>query len=335
MRADRLLRILVLLQRHRRLTAGDLAARLEVSERTVLRDMEALSSAGVPVFTERGRHGGCVLLDGFTTDASGLTASEAQALFAWSSREGAAELGLGSELTGALAKVAASASETAVTEAESLGAVLLSDRRRWFGEAERVPVLPQLREAAVAGRRVRIAYQRPDANAPSGRTVDPRGLVDQSGRWYLVAAHRGRMRTYRVSRIVDVTVLDEPVAPGDGRPLAQVWAELRSGFEARVRDPVTIDIEVGDEVRAMFFLVARSQLATETEPAPVGDPGERRWRLVVRARKPALALVLAWAPDVVLLAPDDLLEEVRSTTATLSRLYARSRPGAPEPSAVQ
>ena len=125
MRADRLLRLIVLLQRHGRTTASALAARLEVSERTILRDMEALSAAGVPVYTERGPHGGCALLEGFTTDASGLTSTEAQALFAWTSRESVADLGLGPELTGALAKVAASASSDAVQRAERLGAVLL------------------------------------------------------------------------------------------------------------------------------------------------------------------------------------------------------------------
>lgn len=322
MRADRLLRLLVLLQRHRRLTAADLAERLEVSERTVLRDMEALSTAGVPVFTERGRHGGCLLLEGFTTDATGLTASEGQALFAWAGRESAAELGLGAELTGALAKIAASASATVVSDAESLGAVLLSDRRRWFDDAERVPALPRLREAAAAGRRVRIAYRSREATVPGRRTVDPRGLVDQSGRWYLVASHRGRLRTYRVSRISAVTVLDVPVRPGDGRPLAQVWAELRSGFEREAAHPVTIDVRVADHVRHPFLLVAGSQLATRAAPEPVGDPGDGVWRLVVRARKAALALVLAWAPDVVLLAPDDLLEEVRAAARVIERVYA-------------
>lgn len=121
MRADRLLRLIVLLQRHGRASAGWLAERLEVSERTILRDMEALSAAGVPVYTERGPHGGCRLLDGFTTDASGLTFTEAQALFAWTSRESVADLGLGPELTGALAKVAASASTDVVQRADVAG----------------------------------------------------------------------------------------------------------------------------------------------------------------------------------------------------------------------
>ena len=166
----------MLLQRHGRTSAGWLAEQLEVSERTILRDMEALSIAGVPVYTERGPHGGCRLLDGFTTDASGLTFTEAQALFAWTSRESVADLGLGPELTGALAKVAASASTGAVQRAESLGAVLLSDRRRWFAAAEQVPLLPLVREAAESRRRVRLTYRGAGTPRPGIRTVDPVGI---------------------------------------------------------------------------------------------------------------------------------------------------------------
>src|SRR5665811_565343 len=132
MRADRLLRLLMLLQRHRRVTAAWLADELEVSERTVLRDMEALSAAGVPVYTERGRHGGCVLLDDFTTEATGITPAEAQALFAWSSRDTVADLGLGPALTSALIKIAATAPSGALADAEALGTIVHSDRRRWY-----------------------------------------------------------------------------------------------------------------------------------------------------------------------------------------------------------
>ncbi len=107
MRADRLLQIMALLRRHGRLPARRLAELLEVSERTILRDMEALSAAGVPVYTDRGRGGGCSLLPGYRTEVSGLSPAEAQALFAWTSGSGAAELGLSGELSSALTKLSA------------------------------------------------------------------------------------------------------------------------------------------------------------------------------------------------------------------------------------
>lgn len=334
MRADRLLRLVVLLQRHGRVPAATLAEWLEVSERTVLRDMEALSAAGVPAYTERGRHGGCVLLEGFTTDASGLTATEAQALFAWTARESVAELGLGAELTGALAKVAATASAPAVDRAEALGSVLVSDRRRWFGEAERVAHLPALREAAVAGRRVRLQYLSPGRTAPGRRTVDPLGLVDHSGRWYLVATHRGRHRTYRVSRIAGLEVLADPVAPSDGRSLAEVWAELRGAFEAKAPDPLVMDVLVRPAVAREFLLVSRSQLVTGAEPTLLRETADGAvWRLEIRAHRAGLALALAWAPDVRVLAPAPLIDELQAAAEVVRQTYAelghRTGPASP------
>ena len=323
MRADRLLRLIVLLQRHGRATAGWLAEQLEVSERTILRDMEALSGAGVPVYTERGPHGGCMLLEGFTTDASGLTTGEAQALFAWTSRESVADLGLGPQLSGALAKVAASASSSAVEGAEALGAVLLSDRRRWFAGAEQVPVLPVLREAAQAGRRVRLAYRSAGAAAPGARTVHPYGLVDQSGVWYLVAAHRGQDRAFRVSRIASVEVLDEPSRLPAGAELAAVWARLRQSFESERRDPVTVEVLVDVDVARDFRAVVRSQLASGTDIEVLGSAdGCQRWRLQLRARLLALAVALAWAPGVRVVAPDGLVADVRRQAGRAVAAYA-------------
>lgn len=322
MRADRLLRLIVLLQRHRRLPARQIAERLEVSERTVLRDMEALSAAGVPVYTERGRGGGCVLLDSFTTDASGLTGAEAQALFAWTSRESAAELGLGSDLTGALAKVAASAGDEVITRAEELGAVLVSDRRRWFSESEQVPALPRLREAASDGRRLRIRYHSPGRGGPAVRTVDPWGLVDQSGRWYLVAVHRDRLRSFRASRIRDAQVLDEPVRRPRDRPLAEAWAQLRQEFERFRPDPVTVDVEVDPEIEEQFFGVVRGLIPGDDGVSRLDDgPGGHRWRLVLRARRAGLGLAIAWAPGVRVLAPDDFVAELRRVADVVARTY--------------
>lgn len=315
MRADRLLRLLALLQRHRRMTAADIANRLEVSERTVLRDMEALSSAGVPVYAERGRGGGCVLLDGFRTDASGLTGSEAQAMFSWASGVSAADLGLGPELSGALAKVATSVPEAAVSRGEALGAVVLADRRRWFDEAEAVPTLPKLREAATSGRRVRLDYR--SRNGTVGvRTVDPYGLVDQSGRWYLVAAHRGQLRTYRVSRIESVRQLTEPAQRTDTRPLTAIWHELRSNFEQLVPEPVTLQLRVDPHIERTFWVVAQGQSTAVPERQPDGT-----WHCTVRAHRSALALVLAWAPEVELLGPPSMLDALRDRLVALERTY--------------
>ena len=322
MRADRLLRLIVLLQRHGRARAGWLAEQLEVSERTILRDMEALSAAGVPVYTERGPHGGCVLMDGFTTDASGLTTQEAQALFAWTSHDTVTDLGLGAELTGALAKVAASVSTTATEGAEALGAVLLSDRRRWFAASESVPLLPVLREAAQRGRRVRLVYRSAGATRPGVRTVDPYGLVDHSGVWYFVAAHRGRNRTFRVSRILGATPLEERATLPDGRTLAEIWPELRRSFEGDRRNPVTLELSVAHEAAGEVRAVVRSQLATGTDIEVLApEDGRERWRVQLRARQQAIAMALAFAPGVRVVAPAELVADLRRQAGVAMAAY--------------
>jgi predicted DNA-binding transcriptional regulator YafY len=322
MRADRLLRLIMLLQRHGRATAAWLAEQLEVSERTILRDMEALSAAGVPVYTERGPHGGCLLLEGFTTDASGLTSTEAQALFVRTSRESVADLGLSAQLTGALAKVSATVSSDAVQRAEALGAVLLSDRRRWFAASEQVPLLPLLREATESRRRVRLTYRTGGVPRPGVRTVDPWGLVDQSGVWYLVALHRGRERTFRVSRMVAATVLDDPAHLPDDEDLASVWARLRSGFERGRARPVTAEFLVDPSIAREFRMVVGSQMMTGTDVESVGESaGRERWRLQLRAHRAAMAQALAWAPLVELVAPPALVADVRRQAEAVARVY--------------
>jgi len=304
MRADRLLRLLMLLQRHRRVTAAWLADELEVSERTVLRDMEALSAAGVPVYTERGRHGGCVLLDAFTTEATGITPAEAQALYAWSSRDAVADLGLGPALTSALAKIAATAPSGALADAEALGTIVYSDRRRWYAATEDVPWLPTLREATSAKRRLTISYASAGAAGAADRTVDPIGLVDSAGRWYLIAEREGELRTYRVSRIHAVTVLDVPSRVADTRPLAEIWAQLRSGLERRDA-PLEVVVSVVEEVGA----------------------DRVQWRLAVRLPQVVAAMAIYQAPDLLLLEPAWLKDEVRAAALRTLDHYPASGPG--------
>lgn len=312
MRADRLLRLLMLLQRHRRVTAAWLADELEVSERTVLRDMEALSAAGVPVYTERGRHGGCVLLDDFTTEATGITPAEAQALYAWSSRDAVADLGLGPALTSALTKIAATAPSGALADAEALGTIVHSDRRRWYAATDDVPWLPTLREATSAKRRLTISYASAGSDAAADRTVDPIGLVDSAGRWYLIAERDAELRTYRVSRVQAVTVLDQPATPSDTRPLADIWAQLRSGLEQR-DEPLEVVVSVARDKQEPVRRMLSMQLAPGTT-ITVEEMGQDRvrWRLAVRLPQVIAAMAVYQAPDLLLVEPVWLKDEVRA-----------------------
>lgn len=327
MRADRLLQLLYLLRRHRRLPARRLAELLEVSERTVLRDMEALSAAGVPVYTERGRGGGCVLLEGYSTDVSGLSVEEAQALFAWSARSAVTDLGLGPQLGSALAKLAATVPQPALERADALAAVVVVDRRRWFAAVEEVPVLPVLRDAAVDRRRLRLTYRGAEQESASERTVDPYGVVENAGRWYLVAAHRGQTRSYRVSRIEAATVLDTPADVPPDLDLTAEWDRLRTAFESSAPG-ISVTVAVDPGIADTFRMVATGQSQpgrppTTAAPDPTAAPPADAWPVVtahLRARQSALSLVLGFGGQVLLLAPVDLRHDVvERARATLVR----------------
>src|SRR5215212_9732508 len=222
MRADRLLSILLLLQTHRRMTAGALAQRLEVSRRTVHRDMEALSMAGVPVYAERGAGGGWVLPDSFRTDLTGLTESEIQALFVSMPTRLLADLGLAQASDAALVKLLAALPSVARRDAEQVRQRIHVDGAGWHQSAETVPALATLQEAVWIDRRVRLNYRRGDGSAVE-RVVDPLGLVAKGRLWYLVAGVDGEPRTYRISRVEAAEILDEPASRTPDFDLATFW----------------------------------------------------------------------------------------------------------------
>jgi predicted DNA-binding transcriptional regulator YafY len=324
MRADRLLQIILLLQRHPRLSARELAGRLEVSTRTVMRDMEALSAAGVPVYTERGRNGGCVLLPGYRADVSGLTPREAQALFAWSGRASLSEeLGLRDALQSAMGKLSSTLPLQLQDDAEALSGAIVVDRRRWFAEAEDTGALPVLRQAVVTRRRVRVRYASATAGRPVRRTVDPWGLVEQAGRWYLVAAHRGASRMYRVSRIEQVDVLDQPCERPEDLDLQAEWDRLRSSLEQNKPTGVDVVIRVHPERAGLVRRLATPMLAAGEQARDV--PSDDHWphlAMRFRVREAATGILLGFGGDVEVLEPADLrtrlLELATAAVATYS-----------------
>lgn len=250
MRADRLVSLVLLLRRRERMTAGQLAAELEVSVRTVLRDIDALSTAGVPVYAERGRHGGFALLPGFRTELTGLTADEALALLTAVSHRSGPAFGLGTSLSSAALKVVDALPEGRRADLDDAAQRLLlepeSDLLSRPGSAERtVPgVLEAVRHGVLAGRRLRIRYAAAGTE-PDHRTIDPIGLVMVRGRTYLLATRAGEDRTYRVSRMLAAEVLDEAAERPDRVDLDRVWAERSAAFLAEGRLPVRLRIEAG------------------------------------------------------------------------------------------
>ena len=198
MRASRLVSLLLILQSRGGQTAAELARELEVSVRTIHRDVDALSASGVPIYADRGPHGGIRLVDGYRTRLTGMTADEAEALFLAGLPGPAAELGLGTVVAAARLKVLASLPTELRGRASRLVERFHLDAAAWYHPDEAVPCLGELSEAVWEARRVKIGYDRGDKTVD--RILEPLGLVLKAGVWYLVAGVDGQPRTYRVSR---------------------------------------------------------------------------------------------------------------------------------------
>ncbi|WP_432037365.1 helix-turn-helix transcriptional regulator [Streptomyces cucumeris] len=269
MRADRLVSLVLLLRQHGRLSATALARELEVSTRTVLRDIEALSAAGVPVYAERGRHGGFALLPGFQTELTGLNHDEALALLVAGSRRGAQTFGLGSALASAMRKVVdalpASYRATAAGAARRLlidpDTDLLSRRR----VVEEVPdaIVAEVRRAVFAGHKLRIHYAAVD-QTPKWRTVDPIGLVTVRDQGYLLATRSGADRTYRLTRVLAAEELAEPAQRPDRVDMDRAWQERSTRFRTG-GDQVTVVVRMTPARRDDLVGTALAVLAEEAD----------------------------------------------------------------------
>ena len=242
MRADRLISLVLLLRNRGRMSASQLAVELEVSERTVMRDIDALSTSGFPVFAERGRHGGFELLPGFTTDLTGLTVEEATALL---SADASASLGMSTSFASAMRKVAASLPDDQRRAATGVADRVLVRPDGWLRDGPRDLHLSVVQQAVFEGTRLRIEYEG-RAKPARVRTVDPLGLVYAAGSWYLLATCDGQDRTYRVGRILSAELTDEPAERSASIDLASMWDARRAQFR-ETRNVVTARIRVRAE----------------------------------------------------------------------------------------
>ena len=233
MRADRLLSVLLLLQVNRRITARELAERLEVSERTILRDMEALGSAGVPVTADRGTGGGWSLVQDYRTNLTGMNAEEVQTLFFARSSRLLADLGLGKAADAALIKLMASLPLVSRQGIDHMRERLHIDGAGWYRSAEAFPFLTTLQEAVWQERRLQMVYQRADGTIAE-REVDPLGLVAKGSVWYLIAVAEGDLRSYRVSRVKSASVMEMPCNRPEGFDLASFWEQSVTEFKSGV-----------------------------------------------------------------------------------------------------
>lgn len=314
MRADRLLATLLLLQAHGRLPARAVAERLEVSERTVHRDMEALSMAGVPVYAERGRRGGWVLDEAYRTDLTGLTEAELRSLVVATQRGALADLGLGAAAERAVLKLLAALPETQRRDAEAARSYLHVDPSGWRRPDEAATALPTLDLALRTGRRIVLTYERATDRTVVERTVDPLGLVAKGSVWYLVASADGDQRTYRVSRIQAVDVLDEPAVRPADFDLPRAWAQGQAEFRAALPSTVAV-------IRYAPSVMPRVRLGwrfarVESEAPPDAD-GWVTCRIRADSIEVAVECALGFGADAEVLEPAELRERVTAGAAAV------------------
>ncbi|MEY9934206.1 putative DNA-binding transcriptional regulator YafY [Catenulispora sp. GP43] len=330
MRASRLVSLLLLLQTRGRMTAQQLADELEVSVRTIYRDVESLHEAGIPLYGDAGPAGGYQLLDGYRTRLTGLSANEAEAMFLAALPGPAAELGLGSVMAAAQLKVKAAMPPELADRSGRIQERFLLDAPGWYDDGDTSPFLPAVAEAVWNQRRIRVLYRRWTEPTEVVRTLAPYGIVLKTGKWYAVAESAGRINTYRVNQILELTALEDDDADADSRferpddfNLNSYWARQVAEFRARlVQGDALIRLSPAGRQRLEEVMAADVVKAVDTTAE---DDCEREgW---VKATVPIESLThahgqfLSLGAGVEVLAPTVLRERIAETAAGLARMY--------------
>jgi predicted DNA-binding transcriptional regulator YafY len=320
MRASRLLSILMLLQTRGRMSAPALAAEVEVSIRTVYRDIDQLSAAGVPVFAERGRDGGFALLDGWRTRLTGLTAPEARALLLAGLPGPAADLGLGEAVRAAQLKLLAALPADWQADAQRVSSRFHLDPAGWFASVAPACHLRAVAEAVWSERRIRMRYE--SWTAVTDREVEPLGLVLKAGVWYVVACSEDGTRTYRLSGVLALTVLDEPFSRPRDFDLARYWTASARTFEAaRYRDTAVLRVSPQGLKLLEGLGPAVAKAVTAHSAAPRDATGWVRVVIPIESVDHAACELLKLRAEAEVLEPASLRERLRETAKKLASIY--------------
>jgi predicted DNA-binding transcriptional regulator YafY len=313
----------MVLQMRGRVSASVLAREFEVSERTIYRDVDALSASGVPIYAETGRNGGIALHEGYRTRLTGLTPGEAAALPLAGLAHVARDLGVSTDAAAAQLKILASLPVDSGATAQRIAARFHVDPVPWYHRQEDLPCLPALASAVWQQKRIEISYE--SWKGTVRRRLDPLGLVQKGGLWYLVASVREQARIYRVSNILHLQVLDVPASRPKRFDLARHWAAWTERFEERLlgaRAQVLISEEGLRILRAV--MPAAAQLAEETRTATARND----W---VRAELPfetpdySARQLLRLGTEVQVLAPEELRVALLNEARGVVALYTTSR----------
>jgi predicted DNA-binding transcriptional regulator YafY len=320
MRAGRLLSMLILLQMRGRMSAEVLAAEFEVSVRTIYRDIDQLSAAGVPVYAERGRNGGFALLDGYRTRLTGFTPAEAEALLLAGVGTAATDLGVGAEAAAAQLKLLASLPPDSGASAQRVASRFHLDPVNWYSRVEASEILPAVANAVWGERRIHVRYE--SWRDLVDRDLDPLGLVLKAGVWYLVAAVKGQARTYRVSNIRALEVLSAKAQRPARFDLGRYWAAWSHDFEARMFSERAM-VKLSPQGRRILRDV--SPVASEAAEAQHRACKPKSW---VKAEIPIESVTLAarqlvrLGAEVEVLTPAPLRAAIAREAESVAALYA-------------
>ena len=321
MRASRLLSIVLLLQNRGPMTGSELAAELEVSVRTVYRDIDSLSASGIPVIADRGPAGGFRLLEGYRTRLTGLTPDEADTLFLTGAPGIAGELGLGEVMTTTRLKLLAALPDGIRERAERAGSRFHLDAPGWYHDDDDLPFLPLVAEAVWRQHVVAWRYQRWGGEVE--RTVDPLGLVLKGGVWYVVAAVDGSPRTYRVSRIISAEKLPDRFERPAGFDLATYWSTWSDAFNARMYgQEAMIRLSPSGQRLLSYFL---DSYRTRKVRASQGPPDQDGWVTAIlptEAFPHAAMELLRFGMEIEVLGPPELRRQLADLAGEVAARYA-------------
>ncbi len=319
MRASRLVSILIQLQLNPRVSAARLARDLEVSKRTIYRDIDQLALAGVPVYADPGRDGGFALLEGYRTRLSGLSRDETLAAALLDAGAAAADLGLGPAARDARRKLIASLPDSALSQARHLAARIHIDPIGWYGQPGAPANLLLVKEAVLDERMIRFGYA--SWKGDVRRTAGPLGLVLKGGRWYLVAVCGSQVRTYRVDSITGPEKLDRPVRRPAGFDLAAHWQQSSARFEQSIlaQRAAVLLTEAGVK---LFEANRHTRIDPPPQPVP-GRPGWLRAEVPLEDSPHGVRDVLALGPQIEVLAPASLRRAVAMAAQAILDLHAQ------------